>query len=359
MSIPTCRGIRRVQLSTVRTAAVRASRQCRDRRRCRARWPVLRDPSPRGLVLRHAGRARRLVGLQQRAADDRLARARVRWPHPPHPGVARLSAPPEQPPRIPGETGRARRGDLGRAAPPCPTALQPGRLHLLGAGRNDEPPHQPLLVRARSARGDVVQRNGRHGVVGNGVSLRPDLLERGRSARPGFGPPDPARPGPPPAAGGRGPRHGRGSHPDSGPIAQTRPGPCRPDRGGVAPRLALADRGRPQRRLDGRAPDGRTGRGQTVRHGARGDPVCACGGGQVPRAARRSVPRVGLGRERGLHPAPHRAHRRGGADRAGHHGSGLAHLGHGMGLDPHDLHSRRLLHRRDAHQHRGARRSPS
>ena len=50
----------------------------------------------------------------------------------------------------------------------------------------------PVLLRARGARGDPVQRDGRHGVVGDGIAVRSDLLERGRPARPGLGPPDPA-----------------------------------------------------------------------------------------------------------------------------------------------------------------------
>ena len=80
---------------------------------------------------------------------------------------------------------------------------------------------------------------------------------------------------------------------------------------GVTPRAAVVGRGRAQRRPDGRPADGGTGRGQTVRHGARGDPVCACRGGEVPRAARCALPRLGLGRAGGFHPAPHRAYRRG------------------------------------------------
>ena len=59
--------------------------------------------------------------------------------------------------------------------------------------------------------------------------------------------------------------------------------------------------------------------------------VRTCGGGEIPRAPRRAVPRVGLGREGGLHPAPHRAHRGGRVDRAGHHGGGLAGFRHGWG----------------------------
>ena len=106
-------------------------------------------------------------------------------------------------PRLPGEARRARRDDLGRAAAPRATALQPGRLHLRRAGRDDEPPHQPVLLRARGARGDAVQPDGRLGVVGDGVALRPHLPECGRPARPGLGPPDPARPRPAPPAGGR------------------------------------------------------------------------------------------------------------------------------------------------------------
>ena len=223
----------------------RARRQFGHRGGGRARRPVVRDPPPGRVVLRHARRARRFVRLEQRAADHRVARTRVRRAHPPHPGMARLSPPPQRPPRVPGQARRARRGDLGRAAAPRAAALQPGRLHLLRAGRNDEPPHQPVLLRPRSARRDVVQRDGRHGVVGNRIALRTHLLERGRSARPGLGPPDPARPGPSPAAGGGRSRNGRGRHPDPGPVAQTRPGPRRPDRGGVAPCPAVVDRRAP------------------------------------------------------------------------------------------------------------------
>ena len=38
--------------------------------------------------------------------------------------------------------------------------------------------------------------------------------------------------------------------------------------------------------------------GQTLRHGPRGHPLCACRRGEVPRRARRPVPRLGLGRPR-------------------------------------------------------------
>ena len=143
-------------------------------------------------------------GSEQLAADHRVPRSRLRRAHPPQPGVVRLPPPPERPPRVPGQARRARRGDLGRAAAPGPAALQPGRLHLLRAGRDDEPPHQPVLVRARGARDDPVQPDGRHGVVGHRIALRSDLPERRRPARPGLGAPDPARPRPaPPAGGGR------------------------------------------------------------------------------------------------------------------------------------------------------------
>ena len=227
----------------------RARRQFGHRGGGRPRRPVLRDPPPGRVVLRHARGARsarsaRTAGLP----DHRVARARVRRADPPHRVWLGFLRHLNGHHGLPGEARGARRDDLGRAAAPRATALQPGRLHLRRAGRDDEPPHQPVLLRPRGARRDVVQRDGRHGVVGHRVALRPHLLERGRPARPGLGPPDPARPRPSPAAGGRRHRHGRGGHPDPGPVAQTRPGPRRPDRGGIAPRAAVVDRGRPQRR---------------------------------------------------------------------------------------------------------------
>ena len=80
-------------------------------------------------------------------------------------------------------------------------------------------------------------------------------------------------------------------------IAQTRPRPRRPDRGGIASGPAGSDRRLAQRCVDGRTAHGRAGRGQTLRHGARGDPVRTCRRGEIPGAPRCAVPRLGLGRE--------------------------------------------------------------
>ncbi len=188
------------------------------------------------------------LGSSSPLPTDRVPGARVRRIDRPQPRVVRILAPPERPPRLPGEAGRARGDDLGDTAAPRATTLQSRRLYVLGTGRDGEPPHQPVLLRARGARGDAVQPIGRHHVVGRRIALRPHLLECGRPARPGFRPPNPARPRPAPAAGGRGSRHGRGRHPDACPCPQTRPGPCRPDRGGLTAGAVVADRGCSQRR---------------------------------------------------------------------------------------------------------------
>ena len=56
-------------------------------------------------------------------------------------------------PGLPGQASRARRRRLGRPAAARAAALQSRRLHLCRAGRDDEPPHQSLLLRARACSG--------------------------------------------------------------------------------------------------------------------------------------------------------------------------------------------------------------
>ena len=137
----------------------------------------------------------------------------------------------------------------------------------------------------------------------------PTFLSGRRRARPGLRPPDPGRPGPAPAARGRGHRAHGGRHPDTGPIAQTRPGPRRPDRrGSPLVLLSLVAGAHNDALMVGLL---MAGLAVAKRFGTvpGRDPVCAGRGGEVPRRSRRAVPRLGLGGPGGLHPAPHRAHR--------------------------------------------------
>ena len=335
--------------------SLRLRRHGGNRRWRRPRRPVLRDPPSRRVVLRHARRCVRLCRHERHAATRRLTRARLRRPHPAHPRMDRVPRSPTAPPWIPGQARRARGHDMGGAVAVGAPTVQPRRLHLCRAGRDGQPQHQPLLVRAQRARGDAVQHARRLGVVGDRIALRPDLPHGRRRRRPGFRAPDPGRPrpAPPPGVGGHRP-HGRG-HPGAGPFAQTRPRPRRPARGGITPRPVVLARRRPQRRPDGRPARRRAGRGQTLRHGARHHPVRSRRRCEVPGGAGRPLPRVDVGRLHRLHPPPDRPHGRRRCHSAGHHGGDGADIRDRLGLDSHDEHRRRVLHRGHTGQRRGAR----
>ena len=186
--------------------------------------------------------------------------------------------------RLPRETRRAGRHDLGRAAAAGAAAVQPRRLHVCRTGRDGQPPHQPVLLRAQRARGYAVQSTGRLRLVGHRVAVRPDLPDGRRSPRPGLRPPDPGRPRAAPPPGGRRHRADGRRNADPGPLAQTRPGPRGAAGGGITTGPAVAAGGRPQRRPHGRAPGRRPGRGETLRHRSRRDPVRARGRREVPAA---------------------------------------------------------------------------
>ena len=306
------------------------------------------------MVLRDAGWTVRLGRHQRNAAAHRIAGTRLRRPHSPHEGLARLSPVPQGQQGVPRQTGRARGRDLGpfpycsrlRSSAATSTPM-PHRARWSATTSTRTPMGPTCWVRHRSTRSRT-----RPGRVRSRRTARRSWRRTASSTRP---PDTRSWPTCSCSACSRSPasRSG-GRHPVARPFAQTRPGARRAHRGGLSSRLARRDRGRPQRRSDGRAPRGRTGCGETLRHGARRDPVCPRRRGEVSGRAGCPFPRMGLGRVQRLDqtaPGPHGGRR---GDRARHHGSDGGRLGNRLGLGTNDLHRRRVVHRGHAGQRGGA-----
>ncbi len=233
----------------------RSGRARHHRHRCRRRAGrvLVRDPPPGSVVLRCAGRTLRRSRQRLDVASRGIARARLRWAHRAHPGLAGAAPRPGAPAGLPGEEGRARRRDLGGPVAARAAALQSRRVHLRRPGRDDEPPHQPLRLWTRGTRVHSVQRLGRLDVVRFRVAVRADLPRRRRRPGPGLGPRLPGRPGPVAAPRGRRDRLDDGGDSHPGASGKTRPGTCHPARCRLPPRPLVA-RGRcAQRRAHARS----------------------------------------------------------------------------------------------------------
>ena len=145
------------------------------RRRRAPRRPVLRDASTRRLVLRHARRPSRLARHGRHAASGSGARAGLRRAHPLDPGLARILALPEGERGLSRQTRRPRRRGLGRAPPLGPPVVQPGRLHLRRPGRDGEPQHQSVRLRAQRPRLHALQQLQRLVLGEQRVPVRSEL----------------------------------------------------------------------------------------------------------------------------------------------------------------------------------------
>ena len=176
----------------------RSGRARHHRHRCRRRAGrvLVRDPPPGSLVLRRARRTPRRSRQPPRRCLPRHRSPSSSVGSSCSPGSGWGCSAPWAPAGLPGEEGRARRGDLGGPVAARAAALQSRRVHLCRPGRDDEPPHQPLRLWTRGARIHSVQHLGRLDVVRLRVAVRADLPRHRRRPGPGLGPRLPGRPGP-------------------------------------------------------------------------------------------------------------------------------------------------------------------
>ncbi len=180
---------------------------------------------------------------------------------------------------------------LGRGA-----ALQPGRVLLRRPGRDDEPPHQPLPVRAGHHRLRALQLGGRSPVGEHARPLRPALLDAGRMVRFSEPPPRPGHRRAAPPAVRRRHRTDRLLHPEAGPLLRPGPGPgLRAGRAQPPHAARPGGRSAQRRHHGGSAPGRHHGRALVPSRLGRGAVRARCrhqGAGRH----RHRVRRVGLGR---------------------------------------------------------------
>ena len=108
---------------------------------------AVRVEAPRRVVLRCP---RRRHGGVETVPLLRVGR-HLRGPRPVHAGLVRLDPDPLAGEGGAGQEARVGAGVVDRAAAPGAPAVQPRHLQLRGAGRDDEPPHQPVPLRPRRA----------------------------------------------------------------------------------------------------------------------------------------------------------------------------------------------------------------
>ena len=155
---PALLGLRRRPLHLRRRVAAELALQARD-----GRHVVLR----RGrLAVDHADAARR--------------RRRLRRHGPLRPRLVRSLPDAAGPPRRADPPAGLHAGPVDPAAPGGGPALQPGRVLLRRPGRDDEPPHQPVPLRAGHAGLGAVRLGGRSAVGEHARPVRAALLDAGR-----------------------------------------------------------------------------------------------------------------------------------------------------------------------------------
>ena len=103
---------------------------------------------------------------------------------PVHAGVVGDGPPLPPPPRRAGQDHDGRVRPVVAARPGHRPAVQPGRLLVRGPGRDGQPPHEPVPVRALRARQQLLHRPGRPAVGQRPGALRPDVPPARRLLRP-------------------------------------------------------------------------------------------------------------------------------------------------------------------------------
>ena len=206
---------------------------------------------------------------------------------------------------------------LDRPLAPGAAAVQPRHLQLRGAGRDDEPPHQPIPLRPRRPRRHPVGVVGRSSVAQHPGALRAAVHGDRRLPHQRVGSQRARRPRPAAAAGpGRRRPHGHvhpvaGAEPGTRSVIRLHHGRAQsghdPASGG----------GCPQRCPHARPAHGRPGRGASRETGGGHRAVRAGRGGEGPGRAGRHLHRLGLDGHRVARARPNtaRGHRR--PDRVG------------------------------------------